>query len=105
MTKPLHPTAESIKAGQTIYMVCATPDQRCSLYYFVHAITITGKSSMRPKEGEVMEFAPVDWIKAKMTKPGYSNNLFYLLKNDFFYSKRKAISRMKELQRWERKWN
>lgn len=97
MTKPLHPTAESIKAGQTIYLLCfdwASPEGT----HHVRPITITGKSEPSVKEGEFIEFAPINWLQNKMRMPGYATDPYYPLKYSLFHSKRKALSRMKQMQ-------
>ncbi|MAY41692.1 MULTISPECIES: hypothetical protein [unclassified Neptuniibacter] len=102
MTKPLHPAAESLKAGQTLYIACYHPTPH-GWDHYVHSIQVTGSNRDRypaPVEGCIIDAAPVDWLKIRMSLEAYA-----FLKCDFFYSKRKAISRMKELQRGERKWN
>lgn len=91
MTKPLHPTARSIKTGQVIYLICYEWNSRD---YCIHSVKVMGKNFPFPLEGQIVDFAPVDWLRRRMASKEYCS-----MKIDFFHSKRKALSRMKQLQR------
>lgn len=91
MAKPLHPTVNSIKQGQTIYMLINDSYLRGrDMPWYMKAFYLHGKNTFLPDTGFKILKLPANYIKDKVKfDPTFGNVLFY--------SKRKAVSRMKLL--------
>lgn len=87
MAKPIHPSADSLRAGQTFYVAWCDglgPLPRPE----VSQIRVMDDSYPEPIEGEIIEAAPRYWIQNRM------RNFFTA---DLYYSKRRAKARAKRI--------
>lgn len=92
MSKPIHPHAETLRAGQTIYMVSFPMDFDARRWRLVlHSYMLGPVTTPLPWEGQIVR-SPlnVEYLRSCMRR-------FPQLRADLFYSRRRAESYMQKL--------
>jgi hypothetical protein len=94
MSKQKHPTAQSLRPGQTIYAVFDTGAyNREPLHYYIKKITVGGKMApMVPIGCATPTVMNIKQLRCKFRAP----------RPNVFYSKRRAASHLAKIMRYDR---
>lgn len=91
MTKPKHPTARSIRTGQTIYQVCCYYDR--GYVPFIGSVTVGSKSTPDPSRGDRASTASPRYLRRALS------GMDPWLRMYLFYSPRRAETFRKQLEK------